>query len=73
MPVWPDSIAGCMYHVADSSMLKDLEGMATVGAKERDRILRGMEKKYMFGKISGVSGAERIGVDYVATIERTKY
>ncbi|KAK3372663.1 hypothetical protein B0H63DRAFT_439963 [Podospora didyma] len=64
MPVEPNSIAGCMYYVCDSGMLKDFEGLATIRAKERDRLVGIMGKRYVFGAVVGISGGRRIAVDY---------
>ena len=35
-----------------------------MGRKERDQLVNGMEKRYVFGDAVGVSGVRRVGVDY---------
>ena len=64
IPVEPTSIAGCMYLICDSAMTRDFEGLSTVAKKERDHLVRQMNKGYTFGRIAGVSGSRRVGVDY---------
>jgi len=70
MPVEPQTLASCMYYVCDSEMLKSFEGLALFGKGDRDRLVRTMDKRYVFGKISGVSGTRRIGVDICKETER---
>jgi len=45
-----DTIAGCMYYLYDSPMLKDFEGLFSLtsgkGHKERDRLVAGMNRWY---------------------------
>ena len=82
MPVEPNTIASCMYYICDSHMLQDFEGLVTMSRKERDKLLcsadstpesgvvkLGSEKRYDFGTMTGVSGAERVGVDYVVCVQ----
>ncbi|KAK3395046.1 hypothetical protein B0H63DRAFT_385723, partial [Podospora didyma] len=65
MPVEPTSIAGCMYYVCDSAMLGDLEGLAVMGERERDRLVCEMGRRYVFGGMVGtMSGVGSVGVDY---------
>ncbi|KAK3314089.1 hypothetical protein B0H66DRAFT_451860, partial [Apodospora peruviana] len=54
MPVKADSVAGCMYYVCDSVMLKDFEGLAAVRQKERDKLVAEMVRTYVFGEGLGV-------------------
>jgi len=49
----PQTIAGCLYYVCDSSWLGDLEGLFAAGQKERERWLGGTDKKYYLGKVVG--------------------
>jgi hypothetical protein len=70
MPIEPTSIAGCLYYVCDSTMSKDFEGLSTVGTRERDRLIRKMQKNYVFGRIKGNTGTWRVGVDYVDLAHR---
>lgn len=39
MPVKTDTIVGYMYYLVRSGMLKEFEGLATLGRKERDRLV----------------------------------
>lgn len=69
LPVRVDTIAGCMWYVCDSAMLKDFEvsGMGGFAAsrRDRDRLVREMGRRYMLGEVVGVStGGRRVGVDY---------
>jgi len=68
IPVSPDTVAGCMYYLCESRMLKDFhQGMALMGARERDRLVREMDKLYSYGEMrdtSGRVGTRRVGVDY---------
>lgn len=63
-PVRLDTIAGCVYYLCDSKMLKDFEGTSLMCRKKRDQLIDGMEKRYVFGDIVGTSGVRRVGVDY---------
>ncbi|KAK3367291.1 hypothetical protein B0T24DRAFT_710100 [Lasiosphaeria ovina] len=65
MSVRPDSIAGCLYYVCDSAMLRDLEGLAMLGEKERARLVGDMGRVYVFGDMLGIdSRKRRVGIDY---------
>lgn len=63
MPVDPRTIAGAMFYVCDSGMLGTMEGMTTLGKKERDSIMRAQRLSYKFASSEGVSGKERMSVD----------
>ncbi|KAK4214365.1 hypothetical protein QBC37DRAFT_284097 [Rhypophila decipiens] len=71
LPVKLDTIAGVMYYLCESKMLKDFE--QTFGTKEpvtnkyeRDRMVVEMGRRYTFGNITGsVTGQKRLGVDYI--------
>lgn len=63
MNVDPASLAGRMYYVCDSAMSDDFQGMATASQSERAQRAGG-SKMYRFGRLYGVSGERRIGVDY---------
>lgn len=65
MPVDPGTIAGKMYYVCDSWFVWDIAagkdgwlGKNTRKCKDVDMLM------YSFGGMTGVSGRERIGVDY---------
>jgi len=64
LPIPPDSLAGVIYYVCDSSMLKDFERLSTLEKSDRERRIERMSRNYRFGRITGVSGKPRIGVDY---------
>lgn len=63
MPVDPRTIAGAMFYVCDSWMLSAMEGLATLGKKERDSMMRAQRLRYKFTSSEGVSGKERMKVD----------
>lgn len=66
MPAAPDSLAGWIYYVCDSAMLRDFERLSMVGQRERDGRVERMGRVYRFGWMTGVSGfgINRIGIDY---------
>ena len=64
LPVKVDTMAGYMYYLCDSWMVKDFEGMLEMGHKERDKLVCEMDRRYFLGEIVGVSGERRVGVDY---------
>lgn len=76
-PTPPTSIAGYMYYVCDSHMLRDFEGLSTASRKARDKAVletnnsRGHEgdnaggRGYFMGTLTGVSGVNRVGIDYI--------
>lgn len=63
MPVDPRTIAGAMFYVCDSWMLGTMEGMATLGKKDRDSIVRAQRLRFEFASSEGVNGKERMNVD----------
>lgn len=64
IPVSLDNIAGCMYYLCESRMVKDFnQGMALMGWKERDKLVREMGGVYSYGEMRVASG-RRVGVDY---------
>jgi len=71
MPANPGTIAGRMYYVFDSWITEDFAGMRDLDEGERNWKVKNMPRAvYSFGKMVGVSGRRRIGVDYTMT---TKY
>ncbi|KAK0622329.1 hypothetical protein B0T14DRAFT_580404 [Immersiella caudata] len=64
LPVPPDSLAGVIYYVCNSQMLKDFERLSMLGTRERDRRVERMARRYSFGWITGASGERRIACDY---------
>lgn len=64
LPVDPRSIAGAMYYVAESHMLRDFEGgVSLLDRGSRDRRVREMGRRYYYGEIVGRTGRRRLGVD----------
>lgn len=63
MPMDPRTVAGAMFYVCDSRMLKAFEGLAAVSTKERDLDVRYLRSLYCYGCNVGLSGRERMGVD----------
>ncbi|RYP87864.1 hypothetical protein DL769_000456 [Monosporascus sp. CRB-8-3] len=63
MPLDPTTVAGAMYYVADSWMLGGFDGLGTLGPKDRDRRVVELGLKYRFGRMTGVSGETKVGVD----------
>ncbi|KAM7197758.1 hypothetical protein V8F20_006431 [Naviculisporaceae sp. PSN 640] len=65
MPVRVNTIAGAMYYICDSGMLKDFEGLSMKDDKQIREAVVGMEKRYVFWEMTGTSsGTKRLGVDY---------
>ena len=69
MPVDPASLAGRMYYLCDSVVADEFQGMAKMGRGECEGRIDG-EKRYRFGKMIGISGEVRIGVDTAYAHER---
>lgn len=63
-PVKVDTMAGYMYYLCDSWMVKDFGGMLEMGHRERDKLVCEMDRRYYLGDIVGVAGGRRVGVDY---------
>ncbi|KAM7195028.1 hypothetical protein V8F33_006897 [Rhypophila sp. PSN 637] len=64
LPVRPDTISACVYYVCDAKLLRDFAGTSLMGRQERDKLVNGMGKRYVFGDVVGASGKRRVGVDY---------
>jgi hypothetical protein len=55
-----------MYYVCDSEMMRDFEGLCDLDRREWNSVLeKNAREKYLFGRIMGVDGGRRIGIDYV--------
>ncbi|KAF3008304.1 hypothetical protein E8E14_005820 [Neopestalotiopsis sp. 37M] len=65
MPVDPSTIAGAMYYVCDSWMLRHLQHLGEMGRDDCNARINAMDQSYTFGEIVGQSGTLRIGVDTV--------
>ncbi len=59
----PSSIAGILMLICGSHMLMDFGGMAELREQERNRAVHGWGKRYAMGKMIGLDGVERVGVD----------
>lgn len=62
MPIDANSIAGNMYYVYDSSILKDFQGTSRMSEKEWKSHLRGIKKKYRLKGTVGTSGKRKVGI-----------
>jgi hypothetical protein len=63
LPVDPGSLAGRIYYLCDSHVVEGFQGTARMERAECEReVVDGM-KWYRFGKMIGVSGELRAGVD----------
>src|SRR5579862_3249292 len=63
LPRRPDTIAAVLSYLCGSSMLRDFQGLSTVDGQTRDGVVVKMGKRYKLGKIVGVDGVERAGID----------
>ena len=59
----PSSIAGILMLVCSSHMLSDFGGMAELRERERNKAVHGWRKRYAMGRLIGLDGVERVGVD----------
>lgn len=70
MPAKPDTIVGCIYYLCESRMMKDFEGLISMDAKARDKIVNEMDRRYVFGDLTGdVARVRRVGVEYCLSAE----
>jgi len=60
LPVDPNTIVGSMYYICDSHMLDDIPQLAELAS---------LGVRFRFGRMTGSSGSERIGVDYYAVTD----
>lgn len=77
LPVKPETITGCLYYLCNSDVAADFEGLATLGAKERDKLVGEMGRRFVLRGVdcsceggnrlnSGESvGVRRVGVVYL--------
>jgi hypothetical protein len=66
MPVDHSTIAGTMYYVCDSAILKDFDRMSILGENEKNTLIMRAGTKYRVGKIIGLSERSRRGIRYNA-------
>jgi len=64
LPVDPSTIAGKMYYVCDSAVLKDFEGLSVMKEQEAIACIQRSGRKYRFGEMIGLSGESRVGIHY---------
>jgi fluoride exporter len=67
LPVDPRTIAGAVYYVADSAMLRDMSGcgISTMERHERDQYLTGLGRSYFYGRVFDTSVHTRMVIDSV--------
>lgn len=59
----PDTIASILLFLCGSKMLEDFKNMSRMRRKERDEAVRCWNKIYAMGKLIGVDGVDREGID----------
>jgi len=65
LPADPTTIAGAMFYVCDSRMLRSFEGLSPLEKEDRDARVEEMGLRFRFGNMMGSSGRRRLGVDYL--------
>ncbi len=71
LPRRPDNIAAVMTYVADTSIVKDFQGLESSSVRQRNRTIRDMKKTYAYGwRKEDESGRIRWVVDEVVSAER---
>jgi hypothetical protein len=66
MPVDPRTVAGALWYVCESRMLDDFDGMALLNARDRERRVKQLGKRYYYGGLltaPGGASSGRMGVD----------
>jgi hypothetical protein len=61
----PDTLGSVMLFLCGGGMVARFEGVAEMGGRERERVVKGWGERYGFGRWRGVDGVERWGVDEV--------
>ncbi|KUJ10400.1 uncharacterized protein LY89DRAFT_760226 [Mollisia scopiformis] len=69
MPVDANTIAGHMYYLYDSSILKDFQGTWRLSEKEWKEHLKGIKKNYKHKNKVGSSGQPKIGIYRDGTLD----
>ena len=59
----PRNLADVLVALCGSHMLEDFAGMSTLEKKQRDAIIKGWGKGYSMGRLIGIDGVERDGID----------
>ena len=65
LPVDPGTVAGKLYYICDSEMLDDFKDTALIQDKDLVYKFRSHRRHYIFGRMTGVSGVKRLGMDYL--------
>lgn len=63
LPMNPEVVAGAFYYLADSAMLANFKDASTLSQKDLAKQID-PKMQFSFGKMVGVSGKSRIGVNY---------
>ncbi|KAE8447900.1 hypothetical protein EG329_010129 [Mollisiaceae sp. DMI_Dod_QoI] len=62
MPMGPNTIAGNIYYLCDSGILRDFDGMSMMCKRQWDVRVEQIGSDYRFGKMVGLSGQVRTGI-----------
>ncbi|KAK3392903.1 hypothetical protein B0H63DRAFT_3063 [Podospora didyma] len=73
LPRRPDTIGAVMTYVAGTSMVRDFQGLESLGTKERNKRIREMGKVYAYGWRAEEGGKVRWIVDEVPDAERKSF
>lgn len=63
LPRMPTTIASQMAFFAASHMLEDMKGTADMTARERDGYVKGLGRRYGFGRFVGTDGKVHVGIE----------
>ncbi|KAH8889111.1 hypothetical protein GQ53DRAFT_825871 [Thozetella sp. PMI_491] len=69
LPIDPNTIAGRLYYICDSRMLQEFEQKGNLEPKEWAEHLSSSIIRYKLGRMVGVSGQVRLGIDSVQVSE----
>jgi len=64
MAVEPCTVAGVMWYLCDAAMLDQFAGLGAASKAELARRTENLWMTYRFGRLAGVAGGERIGIDF---------
>ncbi|KAK3362561.1 hypothetical protein B0T25DRAFT_512750 [Lasiosphaeria hispida] len=63
LQVKPDTIVGCMAYVCDSEVVDDVQGLALLSGKERERLVGNMGRRYLIREVGG-RGLRIVSLDF---------
>lgn len=63
LPRAPDTLMAVMSYVADAKMLDDFDGLESCSGREVEDAVRGLGKRYGYGRFVGMDGQKRLMVD----------